>query len=109
MTFKEFQQSARLLCNILLHDVKRMNKVTGDTGLFKEYIITNDDFIKINQTEEMEYLLVYSKDCYIFLELQNHPVADYFKYYLVIGNDEYFSCDLEKLEKILYNEHYKTA
>tara|TARA_R100000700_G_C3103757_1_gene99695 strand:+ start:386 stop:673 length:288 start_codon:yes stop_codon:yes gene_type:complete len=95
MTFKEFQQSARLLCNILPHNAIEMQKITEQ----KPHI------------DEHDYLLVYDKDCYIFLEMQYGKIheEDFFSYYLVIGNEEYFSDDLQKLEKILYNEHYKTA
>ena len=102
MTFKEFQQSAKLLCNLLPHNVKRMNEVTGNIGEFKEYIITNDDFIKSTQTEELQYLLVYKKDLYIYLELQMHPVNEFFSYYLVLGNEEFVNDDLTKLERKLY-------
>tara|TARA_A100000172_G_scaffold77060_1_gene61066 strand:+ start:537 stop:863 length:327 start_codon:yes stop_codon:yes gene_type:complete len=108
MTFKEFQNTARLLCNIFPHHVKEMERITGHCD---QYIRTSEDFIKIGLTEHIEYLLAYDKDCFIFLEMQYGKAheEDYFSYYLVIGNEEFFSDDLQKLEKILYNEHYKSA
>ena len=93
MNFKEFKKSARLLCSLLPHNAKEIELITG---------------IKIHG-DELQYLLVYDKNCYINLELQSHPIADFFSYYLVIGNEEYCSDDLEELEKILFKRHYLTS
>ena len=67
--------------------------------------------IRAGLTDKIEDLLVYDKDCYIVLDMQYGKAheEDFFSYYLVIGNEEFCSDDLQKLEKILYNEHYKSA
>jgi len=86
MTFKEFQNTARLLCNILPHNALEMERITEQKP----------------HTDEHEYLLVYAKDLYINLEMQFDPEADFFSYYLVLGNEEYVRDDRESLERELY-------
>ena len=87
MTFKQFQNTARLLCNVLPHNAIEMQKIL-DQEVYGD---------------ELEFLLVYEKDLYINLEMQSHPVANFFSYYLVLGNEEFVSDDLDELERMLYD------
>ena len=35
--------------------------------------------------------------------MQSHPVTNFFSYYLVLGNEEFVSDDLDELERMLYD------
>jgi len=86
LTISKFKASKELLSINNTEDIERIINITGYEN------------IEDNST----YLIVYHKDCYINAECKNKKWI----YTLCICNEEWQSNDLNKLENILYNEHY---
>jgi len=55
--------------------------------------------------DELEFLLVYDANCYIYAELDTS--GEWFNYYLCLLTAEYTDTNLAKLERILFDDWYK--
>ena len=88
ITFKQFQKTKRMLSSANDIDYKEIHRITGCEPC----------------KDEPEYLLVYDGECYIVAEKN---IDDIWYYYLCLIQEEWVDGDLSKIERILYDNHYK--